>query len=543
MNCETCNSIFETLPFEKAFFQKMEVPPSKMCPDCRQRRRLAFWPFGKFNRRTCDLTGEKLISIYPQNARFPVYKASEWHSDKWEAPALQLYLERPFFDQLYELQSKTPRPHQFGSQITSCDYSDDGWNSKNCYLCRSFTESENVSYSYRFVRCRDSYDICYCYDAEQSYDCTFCFKVYRVRYSFDVRDSYDSAFLYDCRNVSKCFMCWNLRGKDYCILNRQFTKEQYGEEMKKYTLGSYAEVGRISQEFLKHVREDTIHKTDFNVKCVNSTGNYLTECKNLQESYFFERSEDCVHVFRGLDQKSSCDSTGLWNGELVLNSVQLNGGYHLLHCNYSANCTDSEYLDFCEDCHNCFGCVGLKKKEFCILNTKYGEEEYKSLTGKIKEKMIAEGVHGQFFPYSMATTGYNLSLAQIYFPEEKQGVEKLGASYEELEVSPRGIEPYIPPDDVKGVHDEIIQKAIKCEESGRFFNITRDELEFLRIHQIPIPRKYPDVRTIQRFRRLPALHPREIKCFSCDKSIVSYYPEEWGYKRIACESCYQEKVL
>lgn len=76
-----------------------------------------------------------MISIFPSEVRFPVYKTNNWYSDKWEPPFLEYEPSRPFFDQFYELQKKTPRSHQFGANNTNCDYSDDVWESRNCYLC------------------------------------------------------------------------------------------------------------------------------------------------------------------------------------------------------------------------------------------------------------------------------------------------------------------------------------------------------------------------------------------------------------------------
>jgi hypothetical protein len=36
---------------------------------------------------------------------------------------------------------------------------------------------------------------------------------------------------------------------------------------------------------------------------------------------------------------------------------------------------------------NLFGCIGLRGKEYCILNKQYTKEEYEALVPKIIEKM------------------------------------------------------------------------------------------------------------------------------------------------------------
>ena len=55
----------------------------------------------------------------------------------------------------------------------------------------------------RFVN-KSAFDIVlsYSFDVEQSYDCTYCSKVFKVRHAFNVKDSMESVFLYDCRRLN-----------------------------------------------------------------------------------------------------------------------------------------------------------------------------------------------------------------------------------------------------------------------------------------------------------------------------------------------------
>lgn len=542
--CQNCKARFEITDDDLAFYAKIKVPSPEYCFQCRLQKRLAFWPFGKFHKRKSDLSGENLISIFPQNAKFPVYKTSEWNSDDWKPPSMIYSPSKPFFDQLHELQGKTPHPHQFGTKNLNCDYSDDVWESKNCYLSRSLANCENLSYSYRNVRCRDSYELTYCYDTERSYDCTYCFKVYNVQYAFDVRDSFASAFLYDCRDVSNCFMCWNLRNKKFHILNEPYSEEGYFKRIGEYKISSWHVVQKLRTEFERHIQEDAIHKENLNVKNTRSTGNFLTECKNCQECYFLENSEDCKHVFRGLVSKDSYDSNGIWKGELIYEVLQLTQGYDLKYSIFCTNCRYSEYLDFCIDCENCFGCVGLKKKQYCILNKQYTKEEYNKLVSEIKERMVQDKIYGEFFPLKMAYTGYNLSFGYLLYPLSRKEVEAEAGNWEDLEradVSSVQIADFI--DDVNETGEDVVYKGFTCEETGRAFNITKEELSFYKEHQIPLPRNYPDIRTIRRIRQLSLVKPFTTKCYFCLEDITSYYPPEFGYKKITCESCYLKEVV
>lgn len=542
--CRDCGGGFQVSSEDVSFHERIDVPSPDVCPECRAMRRLAFWPFGKFHKRNCDLTGEKIISIFPPDARFPVYRTANWYSDKWEPPSLDYDPSRSFFDQLYELQNKTPRPHQFGANNTNCDYSDDVWESRNCYLCRSFIHGENISYSYRFVRCRDSYDLMYCYDTEQSYDCIYCFKIFNIKHAFDVRDSFDSAFLYDCRNVRNCFMCWNLRNKEYHIRNKPYSKENYFKELESYNLGSRKEFNRLKKEFGSLVRDEAFHRANLNIRTTNSTGNYISDCKNCRECYFLENSEDCSYMIRGLENKICHDSNGIWRGEIVYNVCQLTFGHNLKNSSYCTNCRDSEYLDFCVDCESCFGCVGLRKKRFCVLNKQYSEEEYNRLIPEIRERMRKEEAYGQFFPYRMAYTGYNLSMANIYFPRSSEEVEDLGSWWEELErPNLSGLDLYEKVDDIKEIEDDVLQKALICSKTGRPFNVTKDELQFLRNHSIPLPEEYPDVRTTRRMKDVFMIERNQTECGACGRNITSYRPKGKGYRKIFCEECYQAEIF
>ena len=541
--CQDCKNSFQIEPEYFTFYEKVGVSLPISCWRCRMKHLLAFWPFGKFNKRLCDKSGERIISLFPKDARFPVYSNKYWYSDDWAPPNLEYNPSKSFFDQMYELQSKTPRPMQLGSNNQNCDYCDDVWQSKNCYLCRSLLECENVSYSYRTIRCRDSYDLFYCFDTEQSYDCIYCFKVFNVKHSFYTRDSFDSAFLYDCRDARNCFMCWNLRHRSYCILNEQYTKEVYLEKIKQFNTGSKLELKKIFEIFNEHIKEDAVHRVDFNTKTVDGVGNYMTECRRCLNSYFFEESENCLNTIRGFKNKDAVDSVGILRTELVFNVCQVTDAYNLKNCSNCDNCRESEYLDFCVGCENCFGCVGLRKKKFCILNKQYGEGTYEEKKGEIIADMKRIGEYGNFFPYKMAYTGYNLSTSEMLFLETKEDVEKLGSFWEDLEqVNKEGLNVFSEKDDIKDVDDSVLTLALLCKETGRPFNVTRAELEFLRRKSIPLPDFYPDVRTMRRAREIFSISFYDTDCFKCGKRIVAYYSKESGYKKIACEACYNTEV-
>jgi hypothetical protein len=61
--------------------QKFQIPTPTLCPEERQRRRQSFKNENKLYKRTCDATGESLISIYGPDKSYKVYKNSFRWSD------------------------------------------------------------------------------------------------------------------------------------------------------------------------------------------------------------------------------------------------------------------------------------------------------------------------------------------------------------------------------------------------------------------------------------------------------------------------------
>ena len=71
------------------------------------------------------------------------------------------------------------------------------------------------------------------------------------------------------------------------------------------------------------------------------------------------------------------------------------------------------------------------------------------------------------------------------------------------------------PESIKDVGDDILNKVIICEVSGKPFRIIKPELEFYRKHNLPIPRKHPDQRHLERMQLRNPRKLRDRKCAKC----------------------------
>jgi hypothetical protein len=543
--CIDCQTKFTITSDEFGMYKKVGIVPSILCFSCRIKKILAFWMFGKFRKGRSSISGESLITLLPENIRYPIYKSKEWYSDVWDALDYGLDYDpsQLFFTQLKNLQEKVPHPHQTGTNNTDCDYCDDVFNSKNCYLSRSMDNCEDLFYSYRNISVKNSIDVSVCFTSERCFDSVNSVNCYKVFYSWYSRDCVDSYFLFDCRNIQNCFMCWNLRNKSHCIENIQYTKEEYNEKLKSYNLGSYVSIQKIKERFVRLINEQAIHRQNFNIKTKNSEGNFLlnvNDCHNCHTVNDSENSFDCI---RCANVKSVIDCS-CFHTELAANCSCCLYCYDIKYCSWTLNSRYSEYCDICIDCENCFGCVGLKKKKYCILNKQYTKEEYENLKGKIIEKMKADGEYGQFMPWSMSAGPFNLSTGYLYFPDtKKEDILRLGGYWEDLEESRvDGLATNELPDDIADVLDSITTQALICPQTGWRFNIAEGELLFYRQNNIPLPREHFDVRIKNQMKYLTVITAYPYKCTYCNKDIEAYYPPEWGYQKVACEECYMREL-
>lgn len=544
--CTYCKELFEISDKERNLYEKINLGIPVICARCRWKQHMAFWPFGKFRMGTSDLSGDTFITILPEHARYPIYTSKEWWSDAWDPMKYaQTYdSNRSFFGQLKNLQERVPRPYQQGAQNTDCDWCDDAWESKNCYLTRSVVKCENTLYGYRAFGCKDSIDISHVYTLDSCYDCTYCFSSYNLYFSKNCRDCIDSTFLFDCRNCSNCFMSWNLRGKSYCIENVQYTKEEYEQKMVSINLGSHRELSLYKEAYQVMLQKNVIHRESFKIKTYDSVGSYMTNCNNCTNVFSWEDSENCINCLRGTQAKDCIDMTGCWKNEVSGNNSACTSTYDVKYSIWCDNARYSEYCDQCIDIEYCFGCVGLRKKKYCILNTQYTKEEYEELKAKIIADMSERGEYGAFPPYSLGLCPYNLSTAAIYFPEvTSEYVEQRGGYWEDTSTSVvDGIATSELPDSINEVENTIAKQALICPITGWRFNIAPAEVAFLKQKNIALPRVHFDVRTKERMYGIAQTKCALYHCTYCQKEILAYYPYEWGYQHIACEECYKQNI-
>ena len=110
-------------------------------------------------------------------------------------------------------------------------------NVKNCYYCFNCDELENCRYMLLVDKAKDSMDINNgCCKMELNYEVsTMGVNAYNIKFSADAWPNVRNvSYSETCRNdVNNLFGCLSLRKKSYCILNKQYSKEEYEKLVSK----------------------------------------------------------------------------------------------------------------------------------------------------------------------------------------------------------------------------------------------------------------------------------------------------------------------
>jgi hypothetical protein len=264
-------------------------------------------------------------------------------------------------------------------------------------------------------------------------------------------------------------------------------------------------------------------------------------------SFGANRCEDGKYFFYSERLEDSYDdnfSGGESDCELNLETI---GSYMLYNCKFmfsSWTVTNVLYCDFCHNLKDCFGCAGLRQKQYCILNKQYTKDEYEKKVAEIIGNMQKNGEWGEFFPTKLSPFPYNLSLAGDYFPLSKEEIAKRGHVWKDKVNTLSPTANFEIPDRISETDESILQKVLVCEATKRPYKIQPQEFAFYIKLELPIPRRHPDQRYLDRFNSLNPLKLWHRKCMNegCKNEFETTYAPNRPEK-VYCEGCYQKSVI
>lgn len=525
------------------FYQTIGCPPLNLPFEESHRRRLCFRNERKLYTRKCDGTGKQIISVYSPDKPFTVYESEYWHGDAWDPMAFGRDYDpsRSFFDQYAELQLAVPRMALLNAQGVNSDYCNMTIGNKNSYMIFGGDFNEDCMYGtlcMHNVSCVDlnySNNNSYCYELGDSINCYGC------QFTFDSKNCSNCYYVSDCIGCTECILCTNLSQKSYCIENVQYTPEEYFEKKKQLLNGTHSQAQTLFEKF-NELRANRIVKYSHMINCQNCSGDYLKNSKNCEVCFDTSDSEDLTNVIFASKAKDSNDCTLLGDGtELCFNSLGVLGSYNCKCSFFIIESQDVEYSKFIFSSKNIFGCMGLRHKEFCILNKQYTKDEYEKVRAQIVEDMKARGEWGSYFPPSLSDFEYNETAANDYFPLTQE--QALAAGYRWKDDEQKNPQPatYTIPDSIVDVADTVTKEILQCESCLKNYRIVAQELAFYKQWSIALPRICNNCRHT---RRMNMRNPRCLwsrECQKCSTPLeTSYAPER--SEVIYCENCYQQTV-
>ena len=554
--CPGCGQEFAITDKDLEFYKKIspvfngtkyEIPAPTLCPDCRNQRRLTRRNERRLYKRKCDLTGRIMVSIYAPESPYVVYNQTDRWWDNWNAMdyGRDFDFARPFFQQFNDLMLQVPRMSITNEGSENSEYTNQSGNNKNCYMLTSSSFQENSLYWHWCQKWKFNVDSLLTEWSEEIYQ------------SINIKNWYKNFYCISLNNCSNCYYCDNCISSQYCIwstwinnwkyyiLNKQVSEKEYNECLEKLFIDK-----NFYQQFLtdyNNLKKEIPHKYYIWFWNEGFAGDYVINCKDTYYSFNTRNCENIKYCNDAWDEQNSYDFTETLDDKFCYElqwSATSNKSAFVSQVWYLTDCF---YCNLCFYSSNLFGCIWLRNKQYCILNKQYTKEEYEELVPKIIEKMKETWERWEFFPANISLFSYNESVAIEYFPLSKEESLKKWYKRQDKEY-PINVPDWIElvraqdlPEDIHDVDDEILKKAVVCEVSGKPFRIVKPELEFYRKHNLPLPRKHPDVRHLERMsKRAPRqLYLRE--CDNCGKQVVSVYPADSEFK-VYCEECYNKET-
>ncbi len=572
--CTQCSADFEVTKEDLKFYdkispvfagQKFNILSPKKCPECRYQNRIAFRNERKLYQRKCDATGRSIISIYSPDTPYIVYDQEVWWGDEWSGLdyGRNFDFSKTTTQQIQELYADVPHASLYTTNVENSYYTNFALNQKNCYLIFGAGNNEDCMNGKFIVDSKDVFDGLAVYSSELSYEGVSSEKCHGCKFFTNCRNCSECLMVEDCSACKNCIGCFGLRNKQYCVFNTQYSKQDYKRFAQEYVNLTQKKIFSLKNG-LNELKAELPHVSSHIYNSENCTGESIYNSKNCLECFDCNECEDSKYMgFVPRTVRSyDCNFCAPDGNKFCYNVCSAVGLEDCIACFFTWYCHNIYYSRDCHHSHDLFACVGLKNQKYCILNKQYSKEEYHQLAAKIAKHMQEihstgstsslqansgqAGEWGEYFPISISPFAYNETIAHEYFPLTKEEVLQKGWKWkEEEEPGFSDVTKNIPaqklPESIADIPDDILNWAIECEESGRFFKIQKGELEFYRKMDLPIPHLHPDIR---HHKRLALRNPAKIwerKCDKCQKSIQTTYSPERP-ETIYCEECYLAEV-
>lgn len=176
------------------------------CQDC-------FMCFGLEGKQYYILGKEYTKEVYKEKIK----EYENWTDEK-------LTSAKKYF--LQELQKNTDPSAFVHVNSENCLWNELIW-CRDCVAAFHANDCANCRYTWDNIHFKDSMDNYSGFESELCYETTANKSWYKTHFSLRTRYSPECMYCFYCYHCDHCFGCISLRNKSYCILNIQYTQEEY----------------------------------------------------------------------------------------------------------------------------------------------------------------------------------------------------------------------------------------------------------------------------------------------------------------------------
>lgn len=218
LNCYESENCYELVDCEKCY----NLFFSQNCNGCSDSHFL-------YDCREC---AECFFCINLRNKKHCIFN-EQWNKEEYEKRKSEL-LGRLQTEDITSLRKefaafKRQQPHR-ARVVVNCENVEGNYlqHSRNLHHCFDLSHAEDCTYVYTGFKTKDLMDVCHTTEAELGYEgMSFGYGAYGGIFTHGSWSSRNILYCDIAQSCSNCFGCVCLRQKTYCILNGQYTKEEY----------------------------------------------------------------------------------------------------------------------------------------------------------------------------------------------------------------------------------------------------------------------------------------------------------------------------
>lgn len=526
--------------------KNLNLPQTDHAPLTRLKWLSAMWPGGQWwYNRHAELNKPIVCPVHPSTG-IKVLPDVEWFDKDFSSLGKETDLKSPFFNQLIALRRAVPSQTNRNFEPAENSISIVSLGDVNSYFV-VLSKSKDTFFAVSALETESSAEVYNSSSITNCYQVIHCERMHTCSYIRESKDCIRCDFLFDCRNCENCFGATNKRNAKYLWFNKQLSKKEWEARRAEVDLGSRKETQKWLAKFNELVKAAPWPE-NFNVQSENSTGEYLTKTTNCDHTYFADggaKNEYWTTFSIGQAENNAYTGTPANSRECYW-SADVSSCFR---CHYSyllSRCQNVEYSTECYDCENCFGCVGLRKKQFCILNKQYAESEYWKTLDAIKCAMLERGEYGQFLPAKMSPAWFPESGAFKYHLADRTFGEKINAHLFEPDTDGAmgdiaTIAEVTDANELPDCVDELdswIGKPVYDSTYNRRFSLLAPEVALYKKLRVAPPTKHHVKRLLDTIHTSQVGVFKQTACTQCNKEITVSENPTYSNRKILCKRCY-----